>query len=306
MRPDGGHHGDDMPVRELFHFMQIVDDFDGAQRFYDALMDPQTFSPKHWSDFDKRWASLGVVTPNFVLEIMEPSAAPEDLSAPLPKFRARHGQHWHSLSWFVDPEDMAALVDRLQGYGVRVITPYPAEEAVPRTIFTHPKDTFGQLEIQAIDLGSGWDPRFTEGFSGARWLDGPLHLERASHLTTVVSDLDRARQFYEKCLEAVPFHESSAPDRHSVFALVGNETVVELAQPTSADSRLARDLAEHGELPHAATFKVRDLGSATAHLGNLGLRFEHEGDATVTLEPAQAFGALLSFTEAALPGDPRD
>ena len=62
---------------------------------------------KSWSDFDKRWASLSVVGPDFVLEIMEPSKVEADRDSPLPKFRYRHGQHLHSLSWYVDAEDMS-------------------------------------------------------------------------------------------------------------------------------------------------------------------------------------------------------
>ncbi|HLG66461.1 MAG TPA: VOC family protein [Acidimicrobiales bacterium] len=297
-----------MPLRELFHFMQIVDDFDAAESFYDSLLDLETFGPKHYSDFDKRWASLSVVGPDFVLEIMEPSAAPEDQGAPLPKFRSRHGQHWHSLSWFVDADAMAGLIERLRGHGVRVISPYPTDEGVPNTIFTHPKDTFGQLEFQIRpeDAQHHRDPRFDEGFSAARWLEGPLHLERTSHLTTLVGDLDRAREFYEKCLEAATFHTASTKDRDSAFLLVGTNTVVELAKPTRPDSRIGRDFAEHGEIPHAATFKVRDLAGVISHVERLGVGFERDDDATITLDPAQAFGAVVSFTEAALPGDPRD
>jgi catechol 2,3-dioxygenase-like lactoylglutathione lyase family enzyme len=297
---------DAMPIRELFHFMQIVDDFDAAQSFYDSLLTPQTYMPKSWSDFDKRWASLGVVGPDFVLEIMEPSALPEDQNLPLPKFHNRHGQHWHSFSWYVDAADMPALIERLRGYGVRVLTPYPSEEAVPRTIFTHPKDTFGQLELQAFEGDGRWDPRFSEGVSTEPWASGPLGLLRASHLTTGVSDLERARDFYTTCLEAEVFHTSSGPDRDSVFALVGNETVVELARPKTEDSLLGRDIAEHGELPHAATFTVADIDAATRHLEELGLRVNRSDDETIVLDPAQALGAVIAFTAARIPNDPRD
>jgi extradiol dioxygenase family protein len=295
-----------MPIRELFHFMQIVDDFDAAQSFYDALLTPDTYMAKSWSDFDKRWASLGVVGPDFVLEIMEPSSVPEDQGLPLPKFRGRHGQHWHSFSWFVDAEDMPALIERLRGYGVRVLTPYPSQEAVPGTIFTHPKDTFGQLEIQGLKEGQPRDPRFAEGSSTERWTNGPLGLLRTSHLTTGVLDLERAQDFYATCLEAKVFHSASGPDRDSVFVLVGTETVVELARPKSADSLLGRDLAEHGELPHSATFTVADVDAATRHLEDMELKVSRTGEETVVLDPAQTFGAVIAFTSERIPHDPRD
>jgi catechol 2,3-dioxygenase-like lactoylglutathione lyase family enzyme len=129
---------------------------------------------------------------------------------------------------------------------------------------------------------------------------------RASHLTTGVADLERARDFYATCLEAEVFHTSSGPDRDSVFALVGNETVVELARPKTEDSLLGRDLAEHGELPHAATFTVADIDAATRHLEELGLRVNRSDDETIVLDPAQALGAVIAFTAARIPNDPRD
>jgi catechol 2,3-dioxygenase-like lactoylglutathione lyase family enzyme len=295
-----------MPIRELFHFMQIVDDFDAAQSFYDSLLSPETYMPKSWSDFDKRWASLGVVGPDFVLEIMEPSSVPEDQGLPLPKFHNRHGQHWHSFSWYIDADDMPALIERLTAYGVRVITPYPTQAAVPGTIFTHPKDTFGQLEIQGFKADQRRDPRFADGVTTERWSDGPLGLLRASHLTTGVIDLERAQDFYTTCLQAKVFHSSSSADRDSVFVLVGTETVVELARPTTEDSLLGRDLAEHGELPHSATFSVADLDAAASHLSNIGLSVTRREDETIVLDPAQSFGAVIAFTTARIPNDPRD
>jgi len=295
-----------VPIRELFHVMHIVDDFDRAQAFYDRLFDPEVFVPKHWSDFDKRWASIGVIGANFVLEIMEPSRAPEDQQAPLPKFRNRHGQHLHSMAWFVDVDDMMPLIERLRAYGVRVIIPYPMEEgAIPATIFTHPKDTFGQLEIQTRAEAAMHDPHLAADFSARRWLEGPLQLERCSHITTVVTDLDRAQDFYERCLGAKAFHARSTREVDSVFVLVGTETVVELARPNTEDSALARDLAQHGELPHSLTFKVRDLRAAARHCETLGVGTRRDGPATFTIEPADAFGAVISFTEEELPSDPR-
>ena len=34
---------------------------------------------------------------------------PDDLGAPLPKFLARHGEHFHSFSWFVDNADIGSF-----------------------------------------------------------------------------------------------------------------------------------------------------------------------------------------------------
>ncbi|MGD9796606.1 MAG: VOC family protein [Acidimicrobiia bacterium] len=299
-----------MPIRKLFHFMHIVDDFDTTAAKYDALLAPDVYAPKHWSDFDKRWASLAVVGPDFVLEIMEPGKDPADAGAPLPKFHGRHGDHLHSFAWFVDAADHAALAKGMVAAGIRVVTPYGSiepEEGKPAasTFFTHPKDTFGQLEFQSWSPESPGAPHTAPDWSGAFWRDEhPLGLLGMSHLTTVVADLDRAKRFYEEQLQAPTFHEETTDDRRSAFALVGDDTVVEIARPTTADSHLARDLADHGELPHAMTFRVADLDAARRHVESTGLGYTEAGE-TITVDPADLHNAVVAFTTRRLPGDPR-
>jgi catechol 2,3-dioxygenase-like lactoylglutathione lyase family enzyme len=300
-----------MPIREFFHLMQIVDDFDDTERRYGSLLAPDVYAPKRWSDFDLRWASLAVIGPDFVLEIMEPSKQTEHLNSPLPKFHARHGQHLHSMSWFVDDDDMTKFMDRMKAWGVRVISPYEGrtespDAAPPQTFFTHPKDTFGQLEFQALSSDGHRDPHLSSEWSGAYWRDEhPLGLERTSHITTVVGDLDRACSFYDEVLDAPAFHREAGPDRRSAFVMVGTETVVELAEPTSHGSRLGKDLADHGELPHAVTFKVGDLGAVEAHVATIGMRISERSDSTIFVEPEDLSNALVGFTTRLLPGDPR-
>lgn len=298
-----------MPIREFFHLMQIVDDFDETEARYRALLAPEVYMPKSWSDFDLRWASLAVIGPDFVLEIMEPSQAEGDLGSPLPKFRARHGQHLHSMAWFVDAADMSPMMARMREYGVRVITPYPAggegdDGQPPGTFFTHPKDSFGQLEFQGLVDGGHRDPHLRADWSGAFWRDEhPLGIERTSHLTTVVADLDAARAFYGGPMGATTFHQEEGPDRRSAFLRVGTETVLELAQPTSGDSPLAQDLLVHGELPHAMTFKVSDLGAVERHLAAVGIGVAERSDSLIVLEAADMSNAVIGFTTRQLPGD---
>ena len=50
-----------MPIRELFHFMHLVGDFDPVHERYAELLAPRDWGPKSWGDFDKRWATLANV-----------------------------------------------------------------------------------------------------------------------------------------------------------------------------------------------------------------------------------------------------
>jgi len=290
--------------------MHLVDDFDSTHERYDRLLSPADWGPKGWSDFDKRWATLANIGPDFVLEIMEPSKRPGDAGSPIPRFFARHGQHLHSFAWYVDDADMRPLMERMRSLGVRTLTPYnDADPDLPlKTFFTHPKDSFGQLEFQMRSTEpAAHDPHVDPDWAGASfWLDEhPLGIERTSHLTLVVSNLSRAMSFYADGLDAPAFHEEETADRAAAFCFVGSETVVELAEPRSGGSRLGLDLAAHGSIPHAMTFKVADLAAAEKHVAGVGIGICERTDETVVLDPDDMDGAVVAFTARVLPGDPR-
>lgn len=295
-----------MPVREFFHLIHIVDDYDEAEAWYRALFSPQEFAPKNWLDVEKRWASLAIIS-DMVIEVLEPSDAPDDQQMPLSKFHTRFGQHFHSLAWYVDQPDMQSLYSSLLARGVRIAKPggglFDADAADPGEVFfTHPKDTFGQLEFMALIEGvRERDLRLRPDWSPGWWRDQhPLGIERVSHYTTIVRDLDRARDLYVNGLGARVLAETTSVDADSVFVLVGTDSVVELARPTTDDSRLARDLADNGELPHACTFTVRDLDLAERHIEKVGVRIADRGGEAITLDPHDCYGAVYAFTERAV------
>jgi catechol 2,3-dioxygenase-like lactoylglutathione lyase family enzyme len=298
-------------IREFFHLIHIVDNEDEVDAFYDSLFSPQRFAPKGWFDGEKLWASLSMVS-DLMLEVIEPSAEPSDQHMPLSKFRNRFGQHFHSLSWYLDVEDIGPLFQRLRAAGVRIARPgggsFPDDTVdLGNTFFTHPKDTFGQIEFEGKrDYWEATDPRFQEGWTAAPWAEGPLGIQRLSHLTTVVRDVAKARAFYEGPLQGTIFHSESSRGAERAFVLVGTDTVIELAQPTDEGSRMAADLAANGEIPHAGTFRVADLEAVERHTDKLGIRSADRRGTTLTLEPADCFGAVWSFTDTALPGDPRE
>jgi catechol 2,3-dioxygenase-like lactoylglutathione lyase family enzyme len=300
-----------VPIQELFHLIHVVDDEEEVDAWYDEVFAPERFAPKHWLDGEKRWASLSMIG-DFMIEVIEPSSAPEDQGMALSKFHNRFGQHFHSLAWYTDGATVRALFDRLRGHGIRIAKPgggmFAAGDIDPgSTIYTHPKDTFGQLEF--VDVANTWldrDPRFQPGWSASYWRDEhPLGIERVSHLTTLVTDLDRARDLFTGPLEGTPLHAETSDTAASAFVLVGTDTLVELARPSGVGSRLAADLAANGELPHACTFKVRDLDAAERHVEKVGIRVADRRGDTFTADPADCFGAVYAFTTRVIPGDPR-
>jgi hypothetical protein len=300
-----------MPIREFFHLIHVVDDQGEADAWYDAVFKPQRFIQRNWSDVERRWASLAMIG-DFMIEVIEPGSGPRDQAAPLGRFRTRFGQHFHSLAWYVDARDLRALFDELRAHGVRIAKPgggiFPDGDVDPGpTIFTHPKDTFGQLEFVALDdFWREHDPRFGAAWTPSFWRDDhPLGIERVAHLTTVVSDVARARALFEGPIGGRLVHAEESATAESAFVAVGSDSIVELARPTAAGSRLAADLAEAGELPHACTFKVADIEAAERHVEDVGVRVADRSGDGFTLEPADCFGAVYAFSSQVVPGDPR-
>jgi hypothetical protein len=303
-----------VPVSELFHLMHVVDDIDAAQLWLDRLLQPVPFGPKGWSPFDKRWATLNRVGDDLVYELMEPSKAEEDASFPLPKFQARFGEHLHSLAWYVDAAEMGPLFEKIRGAGVRIARPdgvlYGPDEVVdppPSLIFTHPRDTFGQVELMVRDPdGPMRDPGDRPDFRPDRWYEEHPGKLRRTRFTVGVSDLDRGLAFFEGMLGGTRFLDEASTDRQSTYVFVGTQTVVELARPTGEGSPLAVDLATNGELPHSVTIECGDLEGAERHVEGMGLGvIDRSGDA-FTIDPKDAFNAVIIFTDRTLPGDPRD
>lgn len=292
-----------MPVREFFHLIHVVDDIGSANDRFGALFATTTFS-ENWSDLDHRWASF-MMLGDLMLELIQPRHRPEDEHFPLTKFHRRFGQHLHSLSWYVDLDDMATLFKAFRADGVRVAKPggglFPEGTEDPgMTMFTHAKDTAGQLEFVGVQGGPlDMDPRGKPGWSPPRPEDNPLTLVGTSHFTTTTRDLPALKARYERVLGARVLREA---DRRT-FLAVGTESIVELAAPTSEGSLLGRDVAEHGELPHAVTFRVVDLDAAEHHANGLGISTLHRDDAALVLHPDDLAGAVVAFTDLVVPVD---
>jgi hypothetical protein len=121
----------------------------------------------------------------------------------------------------------------------------------------------------------------------------------------VVTDVEKARALFEGPIAGRLLHLEESAIAESAFVLVGSDSIVELARPTTGDSRLAADLAGGGELPHACTFKVVDIEAAERHVEGAGVRVADRSGDGFTLEPADCFGAVYAFTSRVVPGDPR-
>ena len=130
-------------------------------------------------------------------------------------------------------------------------------------------------------------------------------LEKIYHLGYAVEDLEAAAGFYRENFGAEPT-EPEAVEEQGIVATtfrVG-ESMIELVQPTRADSPVGKFLARHGEGFHHVAFQVNDLEAALAELRGRGVELIDEepragagGTRVAFIHPKGAFGVLTELVE---------
>jgi catechol 2,3-dioxygenase-like lactoylglutathione lyase family enzyme len=292
-------------IGKLFHLTHVVSDLNAVDRWYDDVFAVTRyyhgFAPAAGRD-----ASL-IAIGDVIMEPMTPAKVENLKNQSVKRFHDRFGEHFHSIAFYVD--DVPAISNHLASHNLkmwdvtgRTVTP-PNEKFA---VWTHPRETPGQLEFAIVGRDT-IDPRLQPAWTTEFWRERhPLGIEHASHITTVVKDLGAAKKFFCEVLGGKLFHEHDTPGRKkSAFVAVGEDTVVELAQPTSSNTAEAQDLEKNGEGVHALTFKTRNVARASDFLKSKGMRPERDGD-SIALGRDQCFGMVIGFSERPLPGDPRD
>jgi len=292
-------------IGKEFHLLHVVEDLDAVDGWYDDVFAVRRFV-RNSMKAAMRKASL-VLIADFVMEPAQPLRYMQGWEkSALGRFYSRHGQHFHSIAWYVD--DLAETCARLTESKIRlfdmvgnaVTAPSPRDGAV----WTHPQDTHAAFEFAAVPKFF-IDPRLQPGWSTAYAHDQhPLGIERASHLTVLFHDLNDASAVYQQALGGTLIHQDEVPGRkRSRYYAVGEDTIIEAAQPLSPTSPEGIDLARAGEGIYSVTFKTRDIKRAAEHLLSKGQRCTEDGDSLV-LDSTQAFGMVIGFSEKDIPNRP--
>ncbi|MBI5623838.1 MAG: methylmalonyl-CoA epimerase [Elusimicrobia bacterium] len=129
-------------------------------------------------------------------------------------------------------------------------------------------------------------------------------MKRLDHVAVAVKDLAEAKAFYEKLgLEAAGCEEVPEQKVRTAF-FKGGGTSIELLEPTSPDSPVARFLDKRGPGLHHIAFAVEDLPAEMARLKAAGLRFTEpepgqgsRGAKVAFLHPACSGGVLVELCQ---------
>lgn len=292
-------------IGKLFHLTHVVSDLAAADQWYDEVFAVTRYY-RGYERLAGRDASL-IAIGDVIMEPMMPARVANLQNQSVKKFHDRFGQHFHSIAWYVDNvQEISSQLDRngLRLFNIAGKQVKPCDESF--AIWTHPKDTYGQLEFAVVGKYT-IDPRLQPAWSNSYWRQQhPLGIERASHITVLVRDLPRAKRLYCDILGGKLIHEEeSAGRKRSAFVAVGEDTVVELAQPLSTASPEGREMELNGEGIYSVTFATRDLARADAFLKSKQQRPDPEGADSISLGKDQAFGMVVKFTERKIPNDPR-
>jgi methylmalonyl-CoA epimerase len=124
------------------------------------------------------------------------------------------------------------------------------------------------------------------------------------HLGIAVKSLANAKAIYEKLGLSVSPEETVEAEKVRLVMVPVGESRLELLEPTSEDSVIARFLAKRGEGLHHVCMRVPNLPAAVAKLKQEGVRLVSEdikigagGHRYVFVHPSSTGGVLLELVD---------
>jgi methylmalonyl-CoA epimerase len=124
------------------------------------------------------------------------------------------------------------------------------------------------------------------------------------HLGIAVKSLATAKCFYEKLGLSVSPEETIEAEQVRVVMVPVGESRLELLEPTSESSTVAKFLAKRGEGLHHVSLRVPDLVAVVDRLKKDGVRLVSDeikvgagGHRYVFIHPSSAGGVLLELVE---------
>jgi len=128
---------------------------------------------------------------------------------------------------------------------------------------------------------------------------------KIDHIGVAVASIDAALAAYQALGLAETHREEVASQRVRTAFLPVGESSIELLEPTSEDSPVAKFLAKRGGGVHHICFAVADIDAALRDLSERGFRLIHTravpgagGKRVAFLHPDSANGVLIELSEA--------
>jgi methylmalonyl-CoA epimerase len=124
------------------------------------------------------------------------------------------------------------------------------------------------------------------------------------HLGIAVKSLEQAKQFYRNMGLEIQAEETVAAEKVKLAMVPMGDSRIELLEPTSEDSPIAKFLAKRGEGLHHVALHVHGLPAIVERLKQAGTRFLSDeikigagGHSYIFIHPASAGGVLMELCE---------
>ncbi len=132
-----------------------------------------------------------------------------------------------------------------------------------------------------------------------------MFLINLHHIGIAVYDLDASLEEYRRQYRVEPVHREIVASQGVEEAMIPvGGSYVQLLQPLSDESPIARFLANRGEGMHHVAYAVADLEAALAHLSSEGVRLIDEeprigggGARNAFVHPKSLAGTLIELVE---------
>lgn len=128
---------------------------------------------------------------------------------------------------------------------------------------------------------------------------------KIDHLGIAVKSLSAAKEIYERLGLPISAEEAVPAEQVRLVMVPVGETRLELLEPTSDTSTIAKFIARRGEGLHHVCLRVPDLAVAVERLKNEGVRLVSDeiktgagGHRYVFVHPSSAGGVLLELVQA--------
>ena len=131
------------------------------------------------------------------------------------------------------------------------------------------------------------------------------NIKKINHVAIIVEDIDQAMAFWRDGLglEIMQIKEIPEQEARVAFLPLG-ESEIELVEPTSEDSGIARFLKKRGPGMHHVCFEVEDIHSSLEQLRKRGIRLINEtprrgfdGKLYAFIHPESTHGVLVELYE---------
>jgi methylmalonyl-CoA/ethylmalonyl-CoA epimerase len=130
------------------------------------------------------------------------------------------------------------------------------------------------------------------------------NVKKVNHVAIVVENIDESLKFWRDVMGLELDHIEDVPSQQSLVAFLPvGDGEIELVQPTSPDSGMAKYLEKRGEGMHHLCFEVQDVENVLMMLKEKGIRVIDEtpkvlpGRKMAFIHPKSANGVLVELYE---------